>query len=168
MRALALAALLAAPPALAQVQVRALPNAGYDLGYDGPTVGLAVEVGGAPAGWPVRFALRPSADLVLDHDLVLAQPLASGLGDAVGRNGVVRFGGEVVGLWERAPLPAVPYAKAGVVAELERVTSFDTRVDRWEAGPVVGLGVAGRRLFVEGTHGFGDASRRRVTVGLRL
>ena len=165
---LAAAVLVLAAPAGAQVQVRVLPNAGYDIGYDGATVGLGVEVGWAPAGAPVRFALRPSADVVLDHDLVLAQPYATGVGAVVGENGVVRLGGEVVGLWERAPLPFTPYAKAGVVAELERITSGDLQLDRWESGPVVGLGLAARRVFVEGTHGFGDASRRRVVVGLRL
>ena len=171
MRTLLAAALLcaAATPGLAQVGVRVLPNAGYDIGYDGATVGLGIEVGWRPPGSPVRVALRPSADLVLDHDLVLAVPYAGGgAGDLVGTNGVVRLGGEVVGLWERAPLPVTPYAKAGVVAELERITSGDVQVDRWETGPVVGLGLAARRVFVEATHGFGDASRRRVVVGLRL
>ena len=169
MRPLLALALVAAVPAAAQVQVRVLPNAGYDAGYDGATVGLGVEVGWAPVGAPVRFALRPSADVVLDHDLVLAQPYAAGgAGAVVGENGVVRLGGEAVGLWERAPLPFTPYAKAGAVAELERATSGDIQVDRWEVGLVVGLGLAARRVFVEGTHGFGDASRGRVAVGLRL
>ena len=166
---LAAVLLLAAPPAFAQVAVRALPSAGYDLGFGAPTVGLGVEVEWSRL--PVRLALRPSAEVLLDGPYVDASMWPHGGafgGPSVGRRreGLARVGVEAVVGW--AGRPVAPYATVGVVGELQRARTRDTQTDGWERGLSVGAGVALRRAFAEGALGIGEVSPARLTVGLRL
>ena len=178
---LAATALLVAGPVSAQIESRALPNVGYDVGYDGPSVGLGVEAVWAPAGSPVSLALRPSADVVFVRPLRYGSPLqalpAAGQGTSAddGRSAdVFRVGVEAVVRWEQAPLPAVPYLKVGLVSERESYsesvsyTGSPGAFGSWESGPVAGGGVAFGPTYAELTHGFGDASRNRLAAGVRF
>ena len=172
LRRLVLPALVAcaAGAADAQVQVRALPAVGYDVGFGAPTLGLGVEVGWRPPGAPVRLALRPSAEALLDGPDVDDSLFPHGAfgSRSVGRRreGLFRVGAEVVAGWDRRAV--APYVTAGVVGELQRARTPDTQTDGWERGVSVGAGVAVRRVFVEGALGVGEVSPSRVRVGVRL
>ena len=172
MRALVLAAALVSLPALAQVEVRVLPNVGYDAGFRAASLGLGLEVGWRPSGSPVAVALRPSGDVVfVDADRLgdpLTDPFRPGWGSAARYEGnVVRVGAEAVA--RLATVPGVaPYLKAGVVGEYEDLMIGDVRTSTFEPGVVAGAGVGLGRTYLEGTLGFGDASRSRVALGLRF
>ena len=175
MRVLA-AAVLAGCAVTAQAQdvlgLHALPNAGYDLGYGAPTAGLGLEAGWNPAGAPVTVHLRASVDAVFVESLpfgpVTRHPTIVVYQPDPQDASVVRYGVEVVGRWAGAPLPARPYAKVGLALEDERVRLEDGVLTYSRADAAAGLGLEAGRLYVEGTHGLGDASRRRVVVGVRL
>ena len=171
MRLLPLLALVACvAPAGAQVQVRALPSAGYDVGFGAPTVGLGVEVGWRPPGLPIRLAVRPSAEALLDGPDVDESQFPHGAFGArsVGRRreGLFRVGAEAVAGWGRGAVS--PYLTAGVVGELQRSRTPDTQTDGVERGVTLGAGLAVRRAFVEGALGVGEVSPSRLRVGLRL
>lgn len=162
-------AALTAAPVLAQVEVHALPNLGYDAGYGAPSVGLGLEADWAPTGSPIAVALRPSADYVFADKIPYAVPYGADTGDVLGREySVLRLGAEALVHWRTAPLPVVPYAKVGLARETERVRRPDAAFDYTTLDGVAGLGLVWGRLYVEGTHGFGDASRNRVALGVRL
>lgn len=164
MRALLLSLLLAVP-AFGQAEVSALPNAGYDFGYGGPTVGVGLETGIRIPVLPISLALRSSGDVVLVDELPFNR--SNLLAEAEGGDAyVLRLGAEVIGRWERRLL--APYAKVGFVRELETVSSPRGRFQFVDVDAVAGLGLEVGRIYVEGTHGFGDASRRRLAVGVRL
>lgn len=170
MRPLLLSFLLAATaaPLAAQVHVRGLANAGYDIGYGAPSLGAAAEAVWAPSGAPIQLALRPSADVVLTEAVPVAVTYGSD-SPYVGYEGnVVRLGAEVVGRWSRSAWPVVPYLKAGVAFESVSARSGDVISPQEKADAVAGAGVSWRRLYVEGTHGFRDVSRNRLAVGVRL
>ena len=160
----------AAGPVGAQVHVRALPAVGYDVGFGAPTLGLGVEVGWRPPGAPVRLAVRPSAEAVLDgphvDDSLFPQGAFGSRSVGRRREGLFRVGAEVVAGWDRRSV--APYATVGVVGELQRARTPDTQVDGWERGLSVGAGVAVRRVFIEGALGVGEVSPSRVRVGVRL
>ncbi|MGB3543404.1 hypothetical protein [Rubrivirga sp.] len=162
---LLLAFVLTAATAASQVHVR--PNAGYDIAYGAPSAGIGLE-----AGWSVgpaaSLGLRVSGDAVFVDDLPFAVAFYSdATSEGVGDASVYRLGLEVVGYWDR-PGRLRPYAKAGLVTELERIARPDLEVQSAWTDAVAGLGLEVGRVYLEGTHGFGDASRRRVAVGVRL
>lgn len=166
--ALALLTLSSAPLA-AQVHVRGLANVGYDAGYAAPSVGLGAEMEWAPADAPLALALRPSADLVLARSLSFATPLAPDpYGPDQTDSDVTRFGAEVVVRWTTAPGPAVPYLKAGLAHEYERIRSGDLVLGYGRTDAVAGAGASFGRVYADGTLGFGDASRSRVALGVRF
>jgi len=174
MRLLVLLAALVSLPASAQVEVRALVNAGYDAGYRAASVGLGMEIGWRPAGSPVALALRPTADVVFVGSQASADPLI-GLGDEpMGWPGGSRYEGNVVRVGAEAVArlatlaQVAPYLKAGIVGEYEDLMIGDVRTAYFEPGAVAGAGVGLGRTYVEGTLGFGDASRSRIAVGLRF
>ena len=120
-------------------------------------------------GSAVTAALRPSADYVIGPTLFYASPRSVGIATlpVSERSAVYRVGLEAVVALPRPRLS--PYAKAGVVGEYEWLTNSGTvRVDELTGGAVAGVGVAAGWAYVEGTFGFGDASRRRVALGVRL
>ena len=170
MRTLArLVLLVTAVPLAAQVHVRSLANAGYDAGYAAPSVGLGAEVEWARPESPLSVALRPSVDVVFAESIPFVsldatRPARSDASDS----DVTRLGAEVLVRWTAAPGPAVPYLKAGVVNEYERIRSGDLVFSYWQAGAVAGAGGAVGPLYLEGTIGFGDASRHRLALGVRF
>ena len=170
MRALAvLSLLILAPPAVAQLDSAVLPNTGYDIGYGAATLGLGAEVGWTAPDSPVTIALRPSLDYVFVDRIPYAVPYQGGAGDVLGREyGVVRFGAEAVVHWRTAPGPVVPYVKVGLAREVEQIRTDDVQFDYAATDGVAGLGASWGRLYLEGTHGVGDASRNRLAIGVRL
>lgn len=174
MRPFAVALLaISAAPAFAQLTGSILPNAGYDLGYSAPTVGLGLEVGWNPPSAPVTVHMRASGDVVFVESLPFGDPFFGPTivvvqPEPIQDESVIRLGLEAVGRWEHAPLPVTPYAKAGLVLEDERARWADMTLSYRQPGATVGLGLEVGRVYLEGTHGFGDASRRRLAIGVRL
>lgn len=176
--ALGVAVLVAAAPASAQVEARALLNAGYDVGFGAPSVGAAGEVTWAPARSGVRVGVRVLADYV-----ALAQTAFPGQdvdGDLFGRqSSALRTGVAAVARWEGAPLPVAPYVQYGLAWE-----------ETWEHFPVTdpdpadapgwpsirssstsgltafsGLGLSWRAAYVEAAYGVAVRSYARPNVG---
>jgi len=155
--ACALALLLVAVPAQAQLGFSFFPYVGYDAGNDGggdgPLLGLGVEVPVTPSLLPVAAKVRASAETTFISEDNFS---------------VVRFNGDAIVRIAAPALPVSPYAKVGVIVERVTNSSPEPSVSNTEIGAGLGAGVILGKLFGEGTLGLGDVSEFRFSVGFRF
>ena len=161
--ALVAVTILYGPTVNAQAHARA--SAGFDDGYQAPSVGIALEATLPAPRSSVTAGVRISGDVVLTDRLPYGRAFA-GDGRAGVEADVYRLGLEAIVYGARVR-GLRPYGKAGIVSEFVQVP-IDIAASAGWTDAVAGLGLEVGRLYIEGTHGFGDVSRRRLAVGIQF
>lgn len=137
--ALALLIALAAP---AQAQLSFAPVVGYDLDAEGPSIGLAFEIGAPLTSIPLTPSFRPLVEYVF----------VDGTGGA--DISLIRANADLLARFQAGPTAAFqPYAKAGVTVSNVSVDGLDG--SDTDVGLNVGGGLEFTRIFVEGELGIG-------------
>ncbi len=153
MRLLPLAALaalfvLAAP---ARAQISFAPMVGYDIDYEGLSLGVAFELGTTIPALPLQPSIRPSVEFVF-----------------VGNNtSVVRGDLDLIGRFSPSP-GFLPYVKLGPTLEYVSVDAPGGNGSNTEIGLNLGAGAEFNRIFLEGALGLGDISDFRIRAGYRF
>ncbi len=158
MRTLALALALAAVglAAPAQAQVSFSPLVGYDLELEGPSIGLAFEVGAPLANLPLTPSIRPLVEYVF-------------VGDDFGSDFTfVRANVDLLARFAAGGPAFQPYGKAGLSVEYASVDVGTVSSSDTDVALNIGGGVEFTRFLLEGELGLGGVDGLRIRAGYRF